>query len=154
MKMDGQIRVKTDERHSRIYNDLKNIVVGDFHELFFVCACLGYIRNKKKPLGKSHDDRFWSNTIVPREWACYYSILLKESNMNFSTIQDDKIAISIIEEYANAGMDILVNEFLHDYIIFSSGIPQLDTSCSKELPKNFLHYVFEQIDTETESVGL
>jgi hypothetical protein len=154
MKMDGQIRVKTDEHYSRIYNDLKNIAVGDFHELFFICACLGFIRKQSKSLGKTRDDRFWSHTINPREWACYYAMLLKENDMDYFKVQDDKIVIARVEEYANAGIEILINEFLHDYIINSGGIPQLDTSCSKELPKNFLHYVFEQIDIETESVRI
>ena len=73
MKMDGQIRVKTESRYSTIYIELKNLVVGDFHELFFVCACLGYKHKKSKPLEKK-DDRFWSNTINPVEMGmllCY-----------------------------------------------------------------------------------
>lgn len=147
MKMDGQIRVKTDGRYSRIYNDLKNVVVGDFHELFFVCACLGYKHKRSKPLGKSRDDRFWSNTVNPREWACYYAMLLEEHSMDFAAIQDDRTVMARVEEYANAGMEILMDEFLSDYMISSAGEQQLDPGCSKELPKHFLHYVFEQADT-------
>src|SRR5665647_1979089 len=98
MKMDGQIRVKTDGRYSRIYNDLKNVVVGDFHELFFVCACLGYKHKQTKPLATMRDDRFWSNTMNPREWACYYAMLLEENNMDFIAIQDDKSVIARVEE--------------------------------------------------------
>ena len=149
MKMDGQIRVKTDSRYRKLYNDLKNLVVGDFHELFFVCACLGYKYKKRKPLGKMSEDRFWSSTIIPQEWACYYALILEENNMNFLAIQDEKEIISTVEEYSNAGMDILIEQFLSDYLITSGGEPQLDQGNSKELPKHFLHFVYEQIDVET-----
>lgn len=148
MKMDGQIRVRTDGRYGRLYNDLKNVVVGDFHELFFVCACLGFKHSKTKALGKARDDRFWSSTIGPREWACYYAMLLEENKMDFLSIQDDKAVMSRVEEYANAGMDILMEEFLADYVITNGGELQLDPGYSKELPKHFLHFVFEQIDAE------
>lgn len=156
MKMDGQIRVKTEGRYKRLYNDLKNVVVGDSHELFFVCACLGYKSNKSKPIGGSRDDRdrFWSNTINPREWACYYAMLLEQNGMDFLAIQDDKSVMAKIEEYANAGMDILVRDFLNDYTITNGGELQLDPGCSKELPKQFLHFVFEQIDTDIDNSSL
>jgi hypothetical protein len=154
MKMDGQIRVKTDGRYVRVYNDLKNIVVGDFHELFFVCSCLGYKHKKSKPLGKARDDRFWSNTINPREWACYYAMLLEEHGMDFLRIQDDKAVMARVEEYANAGMEILIEEFLSDYLITGGGELQLDPGASKELPKNFLHFVFEQIENEIDSSSI
>jgi hypothetical protein len=148
MKMDAQIRVKTDSRYSRIYNDLKNVVVGDFHELFFVCACLGFKQRKSMPLGKNREDRFWSNTINPREWAVYYSMILEENGLDFKGVQDDKLVLGIIEEYANAGMDILRVRFLNDYLLNNKEEPQLDPSCSKELPKNFLHFIFDQIDNQ------
>lgn len=148
MRMDGQIRVKTDGRYSRIYNDLKNVVVGDFHELFFTCACLGYKHKKRRPLGKAREDRFWSNTINPREWACYYAMVLEENDMDFRAVQDDKAVIARVEEYANAGMEILRDQFLHDYLTSNKEEPQIDPSCSKELAKNFLHFVFEQTDDQ------
>lgn len=148
MKMDGEIRVKTDARYGRLYNDLKNIVVGDFHELFFVCACLGFKNRRSKPLGKSREDRFWSRTINPREWSCYYAMILEENQIDFRIIQDDKAVISRIEEYANAGMEILIEQFLGDYLITTESQRQLDPGYSKELPKHFLHFLFEQIDEE------
>lgn len=149
MKMDGQIRVKTDGRHGKLYNDLKNTAIGDFHELFFVCACIGYRERKRKPLDRSGGDRerFWSNTIVPREWACYYAMVLADSDMDFASIQDDKIVLGVIEEYANAGMAVLIEEFLSDYLIKADAEPQLDTGASRELAKQLLHYVYDQVDT-------
>lgn len=144
MKMDGDIRVQTDNRFTKLYNDLKSRTGGDFHEVFFSCACLAFSRKKRKPLGKGGGDRFWSKTITPREWACYYSIILSENNMDFNLVQDDNEVISTIEEYANAGMGILIDEFLKDYLLGKQDEPQLDSTCAKELPKNLLHFLFDQ----------
>jgi hypothetical protein len=148
MKMDGRIRVKSDGRYGRLYADMKNAVVGDFHELFFVCACIGYKERKRKPIDRSHSDRdrFWSSTILPREWACYYAMVLADNEMDFTCIQDDQAVINTAEEYANAGMAILIERFLSDYLINADTEPQLDSAASRELPKNFLHHIFEQVD--------
>lgn len=146
MNMDGQIRVKTDARYKELYNNMKNsLVVGDFHELFFVCACIGYSKGLRKPIAKG-DDRFWSRTITPTEWACYYAMLLEQNDYDFSVIMDDKEVLMVIEEYANAGMEVIIDGFLSSYLLPSSKgkEPQLDPSCSKTLPKDFLHYILEQ----------
>ena len=70
MNMSGDIRVKTDRKYRNLYNDLKNFAVGDMHELFFLCSCLGFRAKKKKSLGSNGEDRFWSRTITPeaRMW--------------------------------------------------------------------------------------
>lgn len=146
MKMDGQIRVKTDARYKELYNNMKNsFVVGDFHELFFVCACIGYRRRKRKEIARG-DDRFWSRTITPSEWGCYYAMLLEDNNYDFSMIMDDKKVLAVIEEYANSGMEILIDDFLNSYLLPGSKEkePQLDPTCSKTLPKDFLFYILEQ----------
>ena len=67
---------------------------------------------------------------------------LEESNMDLSAIKDDTTIISEMEEYANAGMEILLDDFLSEYC--SSGL-KLDSSISKELPKALLHFIYEQL---------
>lgn len=145
MNMSGDIRVKTESRYKTLYNELKNFVVGDMHELFFICTCLGYKANNPKPLGSNGEDRFWSRTIIPEEYVCYYSVLLEKNNMDISIIKDDKLVLSKIEEYANGGMEILIKEFLSDYLIKSSTELKLDPTSAKELPKTFLHFLYEKI---------
>lgn len=144
MNMSGDIRVKTNSQYKNIYNELRNFAVGDMHELFFLCVCLGYLSKKKKDLGTDGDDRFWSRTIIPEEYACYYAILLEENEMNLATIKDDKIVLSEMEKYANAGMEILLSEFLSDYLI-KNDASKLNSTDSKELPKALLHYVYERL---------
>jgi len=143
--MSEDIRVKTDAKYKALYNELKNFVVGDMHELFFICTCLGYKANNPKLLGSNGEDRFWSRTIRPEEYVCYYSMLLEKNNMDISIIKDDKLVLSKIEEYANGGMEILIKEFLSDYLIKSSTELNLDPTSVKELPKTFLSFIYEKI---------
>jgi hypothetical protein len=148
--MDGNIRVATEAKFKELYNNMKNIgVIEDFHALFFVCACLGYRYGKIKTLPK-RDDRFWSRTITPTEWACYYAMILEQNNFDYDKVADDKDVLSCIESYANAGMDILIKEFLKDFLLPSSknSDPQLDPAFCKELPKQFVHFLFDQSESE------
>ncbi len=148
MKMDGNIRVATDVKYKELYSNIKNNgAVKDFHELFFVCACLGYRNGVSTPI-KKRDDRFWSSTITPKEWVCYYAMILEKNNFDYTRIADDKDVITVIEGYTNAGMEILIKEFLGDYLRSNSNgaDPQLDPSCCKELSKQFVHFIFEQSD--------
>lgn len=151
MKMDGQIRVATDAHYKELYNNMKSCgTIGDFHELFFVCVCMGYQKKKSKQI-KKRDDRFWSYTITPPEWACYYAMILEQNDFDYEKVSEDKDLLADIEGYANAGIDILIEEFLKDYLLpISNGSdPQLDPLCCKELPKQFVHFISEQSESET-----
>lgn len=142
MKMDPNIRVKTDRRHQTLYNQLRNVAVGDSHELFFLCACLGYREKAPKALGKNGDPRFWSGTISPEEWCCFYAMMLEESGMDFKAIQDDGKVMTRMEEYANGGMEILIERVLGEYINSDEAQVSIDESASKELPKLLLNHIF------------
>jgi hypothetical protein len=144
MNMAGDIRVRTDRRHSTLYNDFRNFVAKETHEMFFLCACLGYCEGKRKPLGRDGDDRFWSSTIIPEEYASFYAMVIESNDMDFSTIADDKSVVVAMEEYANAGMQILLEDLLADYTLDRGEDLRLDPSCSKELPKVLLAYVYEK----------
>ena len=145
MNMSGDIRVKTDRKYKNLYIELKNFAVGDMHELFFLCACLGYRAKKKKSFGSAGEERFWSRTITPEEFACFYAMLLDANSMDLSAIKDDKIVITEIEKYANSGMEILLDEFLRDYLVKGNSDLKLDSTSSKELPKALLYFIYEQL---------
>lgn len=145
MKMSAEIRVRTDKKYRGLYGELKNRAFGDMHEIFFFCVCLGYKQKRQRPLGRDGDERFWSKTITPEEYVCYYSIMLEENEMGFAVIQDDQTVISRMEEYANGGMDYLVEDFLQHYLLQNSGELTVDASASQELAKDLLGYVFEQL---------
>jgi hypothetical protein len=144
MNLSGDIRVRTDRRHRALYNELRKFVVKDMHEMFFLCACIGYRQGERKPLGRDGEDRFWSGTFTPEEYASFYAMVIESNDMDFSAIADDKEVIGTMEEYANAGMQILLKEVLADYILTRGEEVSLDPSCSKELPKVILAYVNEK----------
>jgi hypothetical protein len=114
------------------------------HEIFFICACIGYRKNQKTPLDRNSEDRFWSSTIIPEEYASYYAMLIEANDMDFTVIADDKTVISTIEEYANAGMNVLIEDVLGEYTLSRGDDLRIDPSCSKELPKVLLAYVYEK----------
>ncbi len=145
MNVSGDIRVKTDQRYKNLYVELKNFAVGDMHELFFLCACLGYKEKKKKSFGSGGDERFWSRTITPDEYTCFCAMLLDDNKMDLSVIKDDKHVIAEIEKYANGGMEILIEEFLGDYLVRGSSDLKLDSTSSKELPKALLYFIYEKL---------
>jgi len=150
MKMDGNIRVHTEAMYKELYNDLKNNgAIEDFHELFFFCACIGYRKGRHKKLQK-RDDRFWSRTITPKEWACYYAMILEKNNFDYEKISEDINVIATVEGYANAGMEIFIEDFLEDYLHTNSSEtnPRLDPTLCKELPKQFVHFIFEQSEID------
>ena len=145
MKMSTEIRVKTEKRFKGIYNDLKEHAMGDFHEIFYLCACLGYKNKARKPIGKNGDDRFFSKTISSHEYATYYAMTVKENGYDFGSVQDDKAVINVIEEYANAGMEILLSDFLETYLIDKgNNEPRLEKGSCKELAKTLMYYIFSK----------
>ena len=85
-----------------------------------------------------------SSTITPEEYASFYAMVIESNDMDFSTIADDKSVVAVMEEYANAGMQILLEDLLADYTLDRNEDLRLDPSCSKELPKVLLAYVYEK----------
>ncbi len=144
MNMSGSVRVRTDRRHKLLYNDLRNFVAKEAHEIFFICACVGFRENQKASLGKNGDDRFWSSTITPEEYASYYAMMIESRGMDFSSIIDDKAVLAEMEEYANAGIKLLIDEILGEYVLDRGDEIRIDPTCSKELPKVMLAYIYEK----------
>lgn len=77
-------------------------------------------------------------------------MILEKNSFDYKKVSEDKDVLAAIEGYANAGMDILIDEFLGDYLLPSSknSDPQLDPTCCKELSKQFVHFIFEQSESE------
>jgi len=144
MYLFGEIRVRTDEKYKQLYNDLKNFVFRDMHEIFFTCAAIGYRSGRRIPLGKRGDDRFWSSTITPYEFAMFYSIVAETEDMNYQGLLDTKAVVEVAEEYANAGMEVLLEEILGEYVIEGGNGPILDQGSCDELPKIILAYIYDK----------
>lgn len=141
MQMDQNIRVKIEQKYKGIYNGLKGYAIGDFHELFYLCTCIGYKYKRSIPVQKK-DDCFHSRSILTDEWYVYYSLFLAQNEMDFSKLSDDQILFDELQEYANGGMEFLIEEFLTDYVkIDSNGSYIIDNKYL--LPKELLMTVLE-----------
>ena len=145
MSMSTDIRVHVDRRYGNLYNDFRRFAVDEMHELFFLCVCLGYRHNRPKTLKKSGEQKFWSVTIKPEEWCCYYAILLEENDMDLSVVRDDRKVISRVQDYANGGMDLLLEECLSDFLASDKDDLRIDVHAAKELPKALLHFIYEHL---------
>lgn len=150
MSRNGDIRVRIDGRYFKLYNDLRDSL-GEAAQVFYFCACIGRRARRDKPLGKNAEDKFFSKNIAPGEWSAYCAMILDEHNMDFAKLNDEEI-IGRIEEWANGGMELLVQDCLADYIIGSDNDPRLDSGNSKELPRVLLGYILEQLDEECSAV--
>jgi hypothetical protein len=148
---DTEIRVKTDPKHGPLYQDLRGQIALEFHEIFFICACLGYASSARVPLRPGAQERFFERTISQEEWACYYAIVLQDSNMDFARVQDDAAVIAVVEEYANGGIDVLVRDLLGDFVQETQGILHLDArgSGASELPKIVLADLLQRYQDRT-----
>ena len=144
MEMDGDIRVRTDKAHSQLYKDYKRHFGKDAHELFFLATCIGFQQDRHEPLVKKMaEDRFWSKTITPDEWATYYSMMLQRSDMDYDAVQDDSTTIQVIEGYANGGLIFLLDEILTGYIISKEDLLTFDPQVADELPRRILQFMYE-----------
>lgn len=138
MKYSNDLRIHSDKNHKDFYNDLKAIAFGDFHEIFFVCASLGYKKQRRISLGKNSDDRFWSSTITPEEYSVYYSMVLNSNAMNLESVADDRNVMDEIEEYANAGVQILITECLEDFMLDNN---RIDRIRAQDIPQEIMSYL-------------
>jgi hypothetical protein len=70
-------------------------------------------------------------------------MVVKDNQHDFNEIVEDKNVLSIVEQYANAGMEILIADFLEDFFDKKGASePRLDKSASKELPKHLLYSIY------------
>jgi hypothetical protein len=141
MMMPTDLRVRIDERHRELYDGLCKVVVGDSHELFYVCACVGYARGRSVPLGRGTYDRFFSQTITPAEWATMYAMAIHADGMEFSILRDPRRLITAMEGYANGGLSVLLDECLAEYVLDGGTGPVLRGGVGKDLAKVVLSYV-------------
>jgi hypothetical protein len=148
MKMSGEIRVRSDKAHRSLYQDYRKYLGKEMHELFYLAVCIGYHEDRHLPLAnKSTEDRFWSRTILPDEWATYYAITLQKANMNYDAVRDDAKVMQEMEAYANGGIHYLCDEVLvGGYLIEKDGSLMFDLQVVEDLPRRILQFLFQSIE--------
>jgi hypothetical protein len=76
---------------------------------------------------------------------------MQVNDFQVSAVMDEKRMFEKLEEYANAGIDIIIDEFLRDYLITRDArdSPQLDPNGVINLPKAFLYYLLQQSEARS-----
>lgn len=143
MNMSTDIRVYIDKKYENIYDTLKEIVINDMHELFFISVCVGKSKNLTPCKSEQKMQKFWSKTFTTEEWTTFYAIYLKDNDMDFSTLENDQDVINAMQEYANAGLHYILKNYINDYVLKTNGIITIYTSNKEDLIKAFLCNLYE-----------
>lgn len=143
MNQSNTIRVRVNPRYSQLYEDLKPYC-GEAHAVFFLAFCLALSAGEEVQSENRLVDKFWSGTIKPDEWTCYYALASQQADYEFSVLSDDQSVVRLAERYADRGMEILVDELLQGYLMSGDEL-RLDTRASTELPWELLKFVPDRL---------
>jgi dnd system-associated protein 4 len=112
-----RIRIETD------FHEFYRVLAGDDEELgrrktfgtmkdaFMLAFGFGVARGQRLPLGKS-TEIFSDATLRPVDWDLIRAACLAEGEDRLPLIGDDDQLIGVAEEYANAGVRVLKQEYL------------------------------------------
>ena len=143
MNQSQNIRVRVNPRYAQLYEDLKPYC-GEAHAVFFLSFCLALTSEESIGVDNRLSDKFWSGTIKPDEWTCYYALAAKEADYDFTCLSDDQSVIRLAERYADRGMEILVDDLLRGYMMPRDEL-RLDPRACAELPWELLKFVPDRL---------
>jgi dnd system-associated protein 4 len=112
-------RIFRDAKYEDIYQKLsegEDAVFNQLKDVFLMAACIGYKNNQRKKLSKRGKEFPWSVFNGSTDESIINAIALSETN-NFRVVIDqqnegDEDRETIIEEYANAGIEYLKSQVL------------------------------------------
>lgn len=103
-------------RELRIDKPVSPRVFKENKDLFVLCSTIGYKFEHKNQL-KNSEMLFWSGTLEDYQETVLKAIAIKSSKEDTLSILDDQEKIyRIAEQYADAGMEILVEQILHPFV--------------------------------------
>lgn len=145
-----KLRVQGKNGALNIYKQLKGTVFSEYHGFFTLCVFLGYKNGAINKQKRKKEQLFWSDTFSAREYAAFYSLLIKTSeNNNYSILKDGAASLEVLQDYADAGLDVfLESDLMKPYISNSSGEIHLDYSPKDHLQKQVMYYVYDIYQTE------
>lgn len=140
-----QIVVFTSKQYENIYIYLNDVYEIKYHDLFMLCASIGFRGNNPLPI-REKGREFRSNYLSNAQRATAYSIILNDTTIGkdldrFGEEDFPNIAKKVLEDYAEGGMQILVRDVLRSK--FKDG--HLDKT-HEEYDLDIISYVYEQSD--------
>lgn len=115
---DKQILIYTSKKYEHIYTYFSTKYDIKYHSLFLICASIGAKLGKSTPLGERSRE-FRSNYYSLDERNLLYTIILNDEmkGKDLECFKEDEFhaeARKVLENYAEGGMDILVEEVFHE----------------------------------------
>lgn len=115
--LSGQMLINTSKKYEEIYKHLNSEFGIKYHELFILCASLGMFFGKKEILNENGRE-LRSNYLNRSQKATAYSIILSDPEIGrqLSSFENKEFinqARKTLEQYAEAGMSILVKEVFY-----------------------------------------
>lgn len=110
----SQIIFYTSKKYEEIYIHLNSELKLGYKHIFLLCATLGAKNNRKSPIDNNGRE-FRSSYLTNEEENILYSIILNDSDIgrNIEAFNDRDSQVQmrkLLEQYAEGGMDILVDE--------------------------------------------
>jgi len=115
---DKQILMYTSKKYEHVYTFFSNKYDMKYHTLFLMCAAIGAKSGKSTPLGERSRE-FRSNYYSLDERNLLYTIILNDemNGKDLERFKEDDFhaeARKVLENYAEGGMDILVEEVFRE----------------------------------------
>ena len=141
-----KLRVQGKVGSLNIYKQLKGMVFNEYHGFFTLCVFLGYRSKRIITQKRKREQLFWSDTFSAREYASFYSLLIKDSNGNdYSILKNGSESLEILQNYADGGFDVFMESDLMEKFVEkdSNGQIYLDVSAKDHLQKQVMYYVYD-----------
>ena len=144
------VRVSVNKKYTKLYKALSqssNIRKSIFErhaKIFTLCVALGFNYNQRNEFNSGElENLFWSKTFEKHDLTVIYSLAINNDSENtYDIISDKEKMISIAEEYADGGMEILIENVLSEYIKEDeNGFLYLNHSESSYLEKEILSFI-------------
>ncbi|MFD1707362.1 hypothetical protein ACFSCZ_11530 [Siminovitchia sediminis] len=109
-----QALLYTSKKYEEIYIYFNNKLDIKYQDLFLLCASIGFKNNRKTPR-EGRGREFRTNYLNSQQKTAAYSIILSDPELGrnieaFETSEFKLKARKRLEEYAEGGMDLLVEE--------------------------------------------
>jgi dnd system-associated protein 4 len=141
-------RIYVRKKYIDIYRELRADkpssprVFTENKDLFILCCTVGFKFEKKNEL-KNTEMLLWSGTFDQHQDTVLKAIAVKSTNeQNLSILDDPESVYRISEQYADKGMEILIEEIFEPYIKEQEdGTLTIVYNEKADLLKGIIHYV-------------
>ena len=133
----------TSKKYENIYKVLNKTIDVKYHDLFMLCASIGFKNNRKKAVVEKGRE-FRSNYLSREQKATAYSIILSDSELGrkINKFEDKEFILEArkaLEQYAEGGMEILVEE-----VFKSKWTGEILDENYSEYEVDIISYIYEQ----------